>query len=334
MNYDYPTRVLISDGNPGGGVASFAEALRSGFAELGLPAEVAAPSNILLRPAELRDPGVLKILSLAAVFAAPLARRSLCMAHGFPCAALQGWPRMIAILASYRLATASCGTQLVTVSEYSALHLRTIFGLRVDAVVHNPMQPVFLEARPGTEPRREAITFVGRLHAAKNLHRLLPAIRDVLDENPGLLAWVVGEGPMRKGLERIVAGDDRVEFAGALKAPQVRDRLRRSRVFVSGNPAEPFGIAYMEALSQGCAVAMPASGGGLEIAPKLIGRGIQLFSVSLARADVASALRKALLETPVRAPLGDYSARSVAEAYLTIDARFSPNGTYHGEAGQ
>jgi glycosyltransferase involved in cell wall biosynthesis len=334
MKYDYPSRVLIADGNPAGGVASFAEALRCGFAELGLPTEVAAPSNILRRAGELRDPGVLKILSLAAVFAAPVARRSLCMAHGFPCAALQGWPRTLAILASYRMATASRGAQLVTVSEYSALHLRTIFGLRVDAMVHNPMHPLFLEDQPGTKTRREAITFVGRLHTAKNLHRLLPAIRDVLDENPGLLAWVVGDGPMRKALERIVAGDKRVEFAGALTSRQVRDRLRRSRVFVSGNPSEPFGIAYMEALSQGCAVAMPASGGGLEIAPGLIGGGIQLFPASLARSGVVSALRKALVAAPVAAPLSDYSARAVAEAYLTVDARFSADGTYHPEAGR
>jgi glycosyltransferase involved in cell wall biosynthesis len=333
MKHEYPSRVLLTGGKPRGGVASFAEALCCGFRELGLTAEVVAPGGIRL--CELRDPGVLKILSTSAVFAAPLARRALCMAHGVPCAQQQGWLRTLAILASYRLANASRGAQLVEVSEYSALHLRAIFALRVDAVIHNPIHPLFLETWPETETTRDAITYIGRQHCAKNVDRLLPAIQDVLDENPGLRAWIVGDGPMRPELERSVAGDRRVEFTGALGPVEVRERLRRSRVFVSGNPAEPFGIAYLEALSQGCAVVMPASGGGLEIAPEMIGGKIQLFSAAVSRAEVASALRGALLAAPSPAPpLAAYAARSVAEAYLAVDARFSAQGIFHPEAGQ
>ncbi len=333
MKHEYPTRVLLTGGKPGGGVASFADALCCGFRELGVPAELVTPSSIRLR--DLRDPGVLKILSTSAVFAAPLARRALCMAHGVPCAAQQGWLRTLAILASYRLANASPGAQLVEVSDYSALHLRAIFALRVDAVIHNPIHPLFLEARPEAEAKREAIIYVGRLHCAKNVDRLLPAMRDVLDENPGLCAWIVGDGPMRSQLERDFAGDKRIEFVGAIGHAQIRDRLRRSRVFISGNPAEPFGIAYLEALSQGCIVAMPASGGGLEIAPDLIGGGIQLFPAALSRAEVAAALRRALLMPPTSPPsLSAYSARSVAEAYLAVDTRFSAQGIFCPEGGQ
>jgi glycosyltransferase involved in cell wall biosynthesis len=240
MSVTPPKKVLIAGGKSDGGIASFAEALRCGFAELGLPAEVATHSNILRRFGELRDPEVLKILSTTTVFAAPFARRTVCMAHGIPCAALQGWPTA---------ADASPGTQLIAVSEYSALHLRAIFGLRVDAVIHNPVHPLFMEAMPQPQPEREAITYVGRLHGAKNVDRLLPAMRDVLDENPGLHAWIIGDGPIRPELELIGAGDGRIEFLGALNASQVRDRLRRSRVFVSACPTEAFGIAYIEALS-------------------------------------------------------------------------------------
>jgi glycosyltransferase involved in cell wall biosynthesis len=334
MSTTPPKKVLIADGKPGGGLASFAEALRYGFAELGLPAEVAAPSNILRRPGELRDPEVLKILSTSAVFAAPFSRRAMCMAHGIPCAELQGWPTTLAVLASFRLATASRGSQLVAVSEYSALHLRAIFGLHVDAVIHNPVHPLFLEAMPETESEREAIIYAGRLHCSKNIDRLLPAMRDVLDENPGLVAWIVGDGPIRSELERIAAGDTRIEFLGTLTANQVRSRLRRSRVFVSACPTEAFGIAYIEALSQGCAVAMPISGGGLEIAPELIGSRIQLFATLLTRGGIASALRKALLALPKRVALSAYSPRSVAEAYLAAEARFNTQGIFQAEAGR
>jgi glycosyltransferase involved in cell wall biosynthesis len=323
MNASPPSKVLIAGGKPAGGVASFAEALRCGFTELGIPAEVAAPTKILGRLRELRDPNVLKILSLAAVFAAPIARRAICVAHGFPCAKYQSWPTAFAVLASFRLATASKGAQLVMVSAYSAAHLNSIFGFRVDAVIHNPVHPIFLEPVPTAERSCEAITYVGRLHSAKHVDRLLPAIRDVLDENPGLRAWIIGDGPMRTELEQIADGDERIEFLGTLSPLQVRDRLRRTRVFVSGCLTEALGLAYLEALSQGCAVAMPTSGGGLEIAPELIGKRIHLFSASISREGVADALRRSLASAPHTTSFATYSPRSVAEAYLAADARFS-----------
>ena len=334
MSRLFPARVLISGGKPLGGVNSFAQALACGFGELGVPAEVVAPSKALLNPVELRDPTVLKILSLSSVYAAPLARRTLCVSHGVPCAGHQGWPKMLAVLASLRLATAGCGTQLVAVSDYTAQHLRAIFGLRVDAVIRNPLQPLFFNDAEQIEIEREAITFVGRLHSSKNVSRLLPAMRDVLDENPGLKAWIIGDGPMLVPLRRIVGNDRRILLLGPLDSIQVRERLRRTRVFISGSPTEPFGIAYLEALSQGCAVAMPGSGGGLEIAPEQIGHDIFLFPSSIEREGVAVALRAGLTASSTGVKLDAYRARSVAEAYIEIDRRFDSRGEFSSEAQQ
>lgn len=331
MKQQYPSRVLIAGGKTGGGIASFAEALRSGLSELGLPAEVAPPGNILRRIGELRDPAILKILSLSAVFAAPVARRTLCVSHGVPCVAYQGWRTWLAILASFRMATAGKGTQLVAVSDYTAVHLRTIFNLRVDAVIRNPLHPLFLSASEEAETKREAIMYVGRLVTAKNPHLLLPAMREVLNENAGLRIWIAGDGPSRARLEQIASGDRRIEFLGVLEPQEVCRRLRRSRVFVSGSPTEPFGIAYLEALSQGCAVVMPACGGGLEIAPEQIGGRIQLFPASMSRREIASAIRRALLSLPGAVDLTAYSAREVARAYLSADARFDAQGIFHSE---
>jgi glycosyltransferase involved in cell wall biosynthesis len=331
MKNQYPTRVLIAGGKTGGGVASFAEALRLGLSELGLPAEVAPPGNILRRIDELRDPAILKILSLSAVFAAPAARRAICVSHGVPCVAYQGWRTWFAILASYRMATAGKGTQLVAVSDYTAAHLRAIFNLRVDAVIRNPLHPLFLRASPEGETKREAIMYVGRLVTAKNPHLLLPAMREVLNENAGLRIWIAGEGPLRHQLEQIANGDERIEFLGALQPREVCRRLQQARVFVSGSPTEPFGITYLEALSQGCAVVMPASGGGLEIAPEQIGGRIQLFPASMSRREIASAIRRALLSSPKAVDLTDYSARAVARAYLSADACFDAEGIFHVE---
>ena len=264
MKYEVPTRVLITGGHEIGGVASFAEGLRSGFTELGIPVSVISPAQAFLRCRDLSDPRILKILSTTAIFAAPIGRRAICMAHGVPLASAQGWGRMAAIVASHKLANLFTGVQVVAVSHYTAAVLRSVFATRCDAVIHNPLKPLYLESGIPWPEGRCYVTYVGRLIAAKNLHRMIPAIRDLLDEAPQLRACIVGEGTMRAELQALVNGDPRFEFKGTPDDAAVRAILRRTRIFVSGHELEGFGITYLEAISQGCVVAMPA-GGGLKL---------------------------------------------------------------------
>lgn len=316
MQHDGPSRVLISGGHETGGVTSFAEALRAGFAELGIPAEVIPSSRIFLHGRDLRDPGVLKILSTTAVFAAPIARRAICVAHGFPRPDVQGWIKTMGIAASFKLA--NCSARLVAVSHYAAVHLRTIFNIRVDAVIHNPLDDLFLDQSANQSEPRRYITFAGRLHPSKRLDLILPAMRAVLDENPGLRAVIIGDGKLRPALAAAISDNARIELAGQLSRADLRNWLRRTLVFVSGCETEALGIAYLEALSQGCAIVMPATGGGVEIAPDMIGSAIHLYSGAFSQA-VARALRSALIAAPARTPLASYSPRVIARAYLALD---------------
>jgi glycosyltransferase involved in cell wall biosynthesis len=328
----YPSRILITGGRETGGVESFAEGLRAGFSEFGIPVEIVPPSYVFKRWSEMRDPRILKILSTTAVFAAPFARRAICVAHGFPRADVQGWVKLLAILVSYKLAGA--GSRMTAVSQYAAVHLRSIFNLRVDAVIHNPLNTLFLEARDAEEPLRDCITYVGRLHPCKGLDRVLPALCTLLREHPELRACIIGDGELRPTLEAAAAGNSRIEFTGRLAQVEVRAWLRRSKVLVSGCETEALGICYLEALSQGCAVVMPACGGGVEIAPELIGCGIYLFSASSGSERIADALREALAATPKTVSLAAFSPRAVAQKYLDMDRRFNTQPIPVVEAGR
>lgn len=315
-----PKNVLISGGHEIGGVASFAEALAGGFQDLGIPAEVSSPGKLVSRWQTLRDPEVLKILSTTAVFAAPLVRRVICIAHGVPSVEAQGWSRVFGVPFSFKYANAIPGAQVVAVSHYTAATIGSMFNIRFDGVVLNPVKPVYLES-PGAMPERCYVTFVGRLVALKNVHRLLPAVLDLLQEIPSLRACIIGDGPQRSELEAIARGHERVEFKGNPDDRTVREYLRRSRIFISGNTTEGLGITFLEALSQGCVVAMPACGGGLEVALERIGRGVQLLPISLNRSEVLSILRRAVQEECVPMPMDKYSPRAVATAYLEVDSR-------------
>jgi glycosyltransferase involved in cell wall biosynthesis len=312
-------KALLTGGREVGGISTFALALADGFKALGYGAEVISPRSVLGRRRELGDPAVLKILSTEAVFAAPFARRAICVAHGFPRPHSCGWRRTLAILASLKLANYSPGCRLAAVSDYVAAHLRGVYGLRVDAVIRNPLQLMFFE--PWEQPadrttERRYLTYAGRLVPDKNLHRLLPTMRRLLEEDPALRICVIGDGPQRRELVALAEGDARVEFTGSLSSREVRARLRQTRVFVSGNELEPLAIVYMEALSQGCALAMPACGGGIEIAPELIGSRIFLLPLSFAPPQVLETLRRAAA-APVAEPcLSAYRPADVARAYL------------------
>ena len=326
MTATAPDRVLISGGREIGGVASFAESLRDGFTRLGIPTDILPPGRIVRHSSELRNPRVLKILSTTAVFAAPLGRRCICMAHGVPRGDYQGERKLAAIIASFKLANRCTGTQLVSVSHFTAMMMQAVFNVRSDAVIHNPLKALYLEP-PSDNTERRYVTYVGRLIAAKNPHRFLPAVRALLDENPGLRACFVGEGSSKATLEKMAGGDPRIEFQGAPDDYAVRDLLRHTRIFISGNEVEGFGISYLEAMSQGCVVAMPACGGGIEIAPESVGTGVQLLPLSWDHSEVVQSLRRALSGTPPSVDLKRFTLENVIDSYLQVDSRFSSRGT-------
>lgn len=322
MNWQPPSKVLMTGGRETGGVASFAEGLKTGFSELGIPSEVIGPSQILSRWRELRSEQVLKILSTTAALAVPFARRTICIAHGVPYLPEQGWSKSAAMILSSKMANATRGARLVSVSDYSAVHLHAFFGVRTDAVIRNPAKPLYVEPFHAGDYERRYVTYVGRLVLAKKLDRVLPLVRSVLDENPQLRGLVIGDGPERAKLTAIVGNDPRIEFKTNLSDEEVRDYLRHTRLFISGHPTEGLGITYIEALSQGCVVAMPASGGGIEIALPSLGDAVHLFPISLEREEVLKVLRRALKAEPTPISMEPYKARAVASAYLAVDRTF------------
>ncbi len=322
MNWGPPEKILITGGQPVGGLASFAEALAAGFAELGMASEIVSPASLLRRMGDLRSPRVLKILSTFAIPMVPLARRAICVSHGVPLAREQGWLDLFGLVGSFKLANLCSSARLVTVSDYAAIHLHYIFNVRIDAVIGNPLADIFYEPPTEQQSERQYVTFVGRLVEVKRLHLLLPPICDLLQENPDLRCCIIGDGPYRKAWEDSVAWNPRIEFVGSRDRLFIREQLRRSRIFISGAGNETLGIVYLEALSQGCIVAMPATGGGIEISLQDVGENIQLLPISLERQQVLTVLRRALKVEPSPVSLERFKPRSVASSFLDLDSSF------------
>ncbi|HYP48639.1 MAG TPA: glycosyltransferase family 4 protein [Thermoleophilaceae bacterium] len=74
---------------------------------------------------------------------------------------------------------------------------------------------------------------------------------------------VVGDGRLREGLERTAAPDARVSFTGALPPSGVRAALADSDVFLFPSRSDVFGLALVEAMGQGLAVAASSAVGAV-----------------------------------------------------------------------
>lgn len=153
------------------------------------------------------------------------------------------------------------------VSAAAAAPLRAVLGDGVTVLPNGIDAGAWVTPAPRSANRPLTIVSVMRLSRRKrprSLIRILAGIRARIDPAVPLRAVVVGDGPERAGVERLLrsAGmDGWVTLTGALTREQVRDVLTRSDVYLAPAHRESFGIAALEARCAGLPVLAMASGG-------------------------------------------------------------------------
>ncbi|UJW84817.1 glycosyltransferase [Devosia sp. SL43] len=169
------------------------------------------------------------------------------------------------------------------------------------------------------------IVAVGRLSPEKGFADLIAAFAAVRDDRPARLT-ILGEGPERPRLERLVAGlglSDCVALPGFVAEPT--DHVRRAALLVSSSRHEGFGNAIVEALACGTpVVATDAPHGPREILDH--GRYGTLVPVGN-----LSALAHAIHETLNRAP--DRESLRARAACYTTEATVARMAEVFGELG-
>ena len=140
---------------------------------------------------------------------------------------------------------------------------------------------------PRRSPRRGAqgppacsgealLLYAGRLSSEKRVHLLAPTLARM--GRPAVLA-VAGAGVARSRVERAarrLGVEGRLRLLGHVASRGELARLMATAdCFVHANPAEPFGLAPLEALAAGCRVVAPDAAGTAET---LGGRGAVLVA--------------------------------------------------------
>jgi len=131
------------------------------------------------------------------------------------------------------------------------------YGVCLDGVVTPGVDEALRAAPAATSVGEERLLYVGRLDRGKGLDALLQILAGVKEQRPQVRLTLVGEGPLRPQLERLVAGRglaSSVTFTGPLSPQAVGARYRGSRVLVHPTRQESFGLTVLEAMACGLPV--------------------------------------------------------------------------------
>jgi glycosyltransferase involved in cell wall biosynthesis len=106
------------------------------------------------------------------------------------------------------------------------------------------------------EPEKPLLLYVGRLSAEKDVAKL----KEIFPAVPGMRLAIVGDGPLRRELERHFKGTATF-FSGYLKGDALAAAYASADLFVLPSQTETLGLVLLEAMAAGCPVVACRAGG-------------------------------------------------------------------------
>jgi len=183
----------------------------------------------------------------------------------------------------------------------------------VAASVERPPSTVIVSGVPSSPLlwRREnrTVLILQRLESEKDTITALRAWKDSRLASEGWALRVVGDGSERRMLERYVECEEvtGVTFAG--RTANVSDEFSRAGILFASAPAEPLGLAVLEAMAAGVPVVACGAGGHLETVGRLADAPLfppgDPLATAQALRSVLSASKRARLSAEGRRLVGE-----------------------------
>lgn len=156
-------------------------------------------------------------------------------------------------------------------SKYTQYINKVIFNIKSDGVIYigiGKNQLGYIEANRNCGERR-GLLYIGRLVPAKNVEAAIKAFNSLRYSERKF--EIFGYGSEYNRLYSMYHSD-KVKFNGAIGYENVIKQYLTSKVFISLNDSEPFGITYVEALASGMFIIAPNKGGQVEFLKQFPGR--------------------------------------------------------------
>lgn len=224
---------------------------------------------------------------------------------------------------------------VVAVSEGMLEGLRGLYRLGVPVVTIPTGVVVEAPTRAAAEIRAAAATatdapvvvFVGSLTPEKRLDRLIRVIAAVRERVPGVVLWVLGEGP--EG--RVLTGDDLSSWVRSLgSVGAVADHLSAADVLVLTSDTEGTPAVLLEAGAAGLSVVATRVGG----VPECVEHGVTgLLVAPQDEAGMADAVCSLLQDPGRRTRMGQAGRRMVTDRFAIDEVAERYLGFYERVVG-
>jgi glycosyltransferase involved in cell wall biosynthesis len=179
------------------------------------------------------------------------------------------------------------------------------------AILHNCLDPEFKFDETLSSVRRSALLTVSRIttfEPFKGQELVLKAMPRLVEQFPGLVYDVVGDGDRRQALEQLAADlgmRESVRFHGVVTDDELAAFYSTDAVFVMPSTVEGFGFVFAEAMAHG----MPAIGGNCDAGPEVIVDGKTGFVIDPTSVD-------ALVDSVTAILADENSWRTMSEAAI------------------
>ncbi|MFX0200461.1 MAG: glycosyltransferase [Candidatus Hodarchaeota archaeon] len=168
----------------------------------------------------------------------------------------------------------------------------------------------------GIKPDLLVICCIANFLPPKGLEYLIRALHLLLEKGQkDFIALIIGEGPLRLKLERLVREFDLVEnirFLGSMERKEIFQILTITSIFVLSSEWEGLPTAVMEAMAAGCPIVATAVGG----IPELVNDGETGFLVQACEPEaLAQKIAQLLKDRGLRERMGRVGARRIEEIF-------------------
>lgn len=180
-------------------------------------------------------------------------------------------------------------------------------------VIHNGVDP--LRFRPGKARNRAVVLSVSRMAEQKGLSFLISAAELLVRQLEGIQFLVVGDGPARSSIERLVAEaglSDTVHFLGFQPYEDLPRLYQQASLFVSTSIYEPFGMTTLEAMASGLPIVAFQTGG----IPEFVRSGSEgILIPRFDASELAEGIKTVITNDKLREHLGRAARRVAAQRF-------------------
>ena len=184
---------------------------------------------------------------------------------------------------------------LITISYKTKKDLRRIKKSERSIVIPPGIDFSYIQ-KIKTSDEVSDIIFVGRLIKEKNVDILIKSISIIKEKNPNISCLIIGEGPERSKLEKLVDDlkiNDNINFKCFMKNHDyIIGYMKSSNVFVLPSVREGFGIVVIE--SNACGIPVVVMDHEMNAAKDLVHEGVNGYKAKLSPEDISDKIIKSI----------------------------------------